>query len=277
MDEGSELAGVRIHGDGAQMRLSIKDGVYTIWVESVELMSSSIHKSEDELAKIVCGKLKHLPQARILIGGLGMGYTLAAALKELGPKGQVVVAELMPAVLEWNRGVRLTAFSDRGDAQTHGIAPSLAALPFLPESGTILDIGSGGGFPAIPLALARPALRITCCEPAERKAAFLRLVGRELGLGLTVAEATAEAFLRGKAPAFDAVTVRGVRLKRPLVRLLRGAILPGGALLVWTGGETLKAYHKLFQSVGFTRLTEIPLSEGSTLLAGIVPRGTPEG
>lgn len=104
-DEGSELADVRIHGDGAKMRLSIKDGIYTIWVGSVELMSSSIHKSEDELAKIVCGKLKRLPEARILIGGLGMGYTLAAALKELGPEGQVVVAELMPAVLEWNKGV----------------------------------------------------------------------------------------------------------------------------------------------------------------------------
>ena len=105
MEEETELGVVRIHGDGAPMRLSIKDGIYTIWVGSVELMSSSIHKSEDELAKIVCGKLKHLPEAKILIGGLGMGFTLAAALKEMGPKGQVVVAELMPAVLEWNKGV----------------------------------------------------------------------------------------------------------------------------------------------------------------------------
>jgi len=104
-DEDVELGGVRIHGDGNRMRLSIKDGVYTIWVGDTELMSSSIHKSEDELSRIVCGMLKHLPEARILIGGLGMGYTLAAALKELGPKGQVVVAELMPAVLEWNKGV----------------------------------------------------------------------------------------------------------------------------------------------------------------------------
>lgn len=104
-EEGAELEGVRIHGDGATMRLSIKDGVYTIWVQDTELMSSSIHKSEDALARIVCGMLKDRDSAKILIGGLGMGYTLAAALKELGPKGQVVVAELMPKVLEWNRGV----------------------------------------------------------------------------------------------------------------------------------------------------------------------------
>ncbi len=105
MDETSELGGARIHGDGATMRLSLKGGVYTIWVENTELMSSSIHKSEDDLARVVCARLKYLPEAKILIGGLGMGFTLAAALKELGPKGQVVVAELMPAVLEWNRSV----------------------------------------------------------------------------------------------------------------------------------------------------------------------------
>jgi spermidine synthase len=104
-EEDIHLEGVRIHGDGATMRLSQKAGVYTIWVGEVELMSSSIHKSEDELAKIVCGMLAHLPEAKILIGGLGMGFTLAAALKVMGPKGKVVVAELMPAVLAWNRGV----------------------------------------------------------------------------------------------------------------------------------------------------------------------------
>lgn len=103
-DEIHELGGVRIPGEGATLRLSKKDGIFTIWVQDTELMSSGIHKSEDDLAKLVCSRLSHLPEARILIGGLGMGYTLAAALKELGPKGTVVVAELMPAVLEWNKG-----------------------------------------------------------------------------------------------------------------------------------------------------------------------------
>lgn len=103
-DETHELGGVRIPGEGATLRLSKKDGVFTIWVQDTELMSSEIHKSEDELAQLVCSKLAHLPEAKILIGGLGMGYTLAAALKELGPKGKVVVAELMHAVVEWNKG-----------------------------------------------------------------------------------------------------------------------------------------------------------------------------
>ena len=104
MGDTFELCRVRIPREGATFRLSQKDGIFTIWVQDTELMSSEIHKSEDDLAQLVCSKLAHLPEARILIGGLGMGYTLAAALKELGPKGTVVVAELMPAVLEWNKG-----------------------------------------------------------------------------------------------------------------------------------------------------------------------------
>lgn len=104
MDETIELDGARIPGDGARLRLSVRAGVYTIWVQDTELMSSLVHNSEDDLARLVCSKLAHLPRAAVLIGGLGMGYTLAATLKELGPAGKVVVAELMPAVVEWNRG-----------------------------------------------------------------------------------------------------------------------------------------------------------------------------
>jgi len=99
-----ELAQARIPGEGATLRLTKSRGIFTIWVEHTELMSSEIHRSEDDLAELVCAKLVNRPEAAILIGGLGMGYTLAAALRSLGPKGAVVVAELMPAVVEWNRG-----------------------------------------------------------------------------------------------------------------------------------------------------------------------------
>jgi len=104
MDGTIELHGARIPGDGTRLRLSVRAGVYTIWVQDTELMSSLVHNSEDDLARLVCSRLAHLPEAAILIGGLGMGYTLAATLKGLGPRGKAVVAELMPAVVEWNRG-----------------------------------------------------------------------------------------------------------------------------------------------------------------------------
>lgn len=69
-----------------------------------QLMNTRMHGSEDALAEIPCRKIGHRPQARALIGGLGMGFTLASALKHLGPTAQVVVAELVPGVIEWNRG-----------------------------------------------------------------------------------------------------------------------------------------------------------------------------
>jgi len=70
-----------------------------------ELMCSRVHGSEEALAEQACLRIAKRRHARILIGGLGMGFTLAAALKHLGPDAEVVVAELVPKVVEWNRGI----------------------------------------------------------------------------------------------------------------------------------------------------------------------------
>jgi len=69
-----------------------------------ELMSTRKHGSEDALGALPCQKLKHRESACVLIGGLGMGFTLAAALGAVGPGARVTVAELIPEVVEWNRG-----------------------------------------------------------------------------------------------------------------------------------------------------------------------------
>lgn len=69
-----------------------------------ELMSTRKHGSEDALGAIPCRKLKKPDSARVLIGGLGMGFTLAAVLAEVGPQAEVTVAELIPEVVDWNRG-----------------------------------------------------------------------------------------------------------------------------------------------------------------------------
>ena len=77
-----------------------------------ELMSTRKHASEDALGSLPCKRLKQADKARVLIGGLGMGFTLAAVLKEVGSGAEVTVAELIPEVVEWNRGP-LGDFSDR--------------------------------------------------------------------------------------------------------------------------------------------------------------------
>lgn len=69
-----------------------------------QLMNTRMHGSEDALAEIPCRKIAQRPQPRVLIGGLGMGFTLASALRHLGADAEVHVAELVPGVIEWNRG-----------------------------------------------------------------------------------------------------------------------------------------------------------------------------
>jgi spermidine synthase len=69
-----------------------------------ELMSSRKHGSEDALGALPCRRLPNRESARVLIGGLGMGFTLAAVLREVGPGAEVTVAELIPEVVDWNRG-----------------------------------------------------------------------------------------------------------------------------------------------------------------------------
>lgn len=69
-----------------------------------ELMNTRKHGSEDALGSLPCQRLNQPETARVLIGGLGMGFTLAAVLQAVGPQAQVTVAELIPEVVEWNRG-----------------------------------------------------------------------------------------------------------------------------------------------------------------------------
>ena len=74
------------------------------------LMSARAHGSEEALGEISCAEFAQREGARILIGGLGVGFTLSSALRQLGPDTEVIVAELVPAVVAWNRG-RLGEFA----------------------------------------------------------------------------------------------------------------------------------------------------------------------
>ncbi|MDD4645463.1 MAG: hypothetical protein PHY99_05705, partial [Bacteroidales bacterium] len=68
-------------------------------------MSSRVHGSEEALAELTCNRIAGRAKTRILIGGLGMGFTLASALQYLGSEAEVVISELVPKVVEWNRGI----------------------------------------------------------------------------------------------------------------------------------------------------------------------------
>jgi spermidine synthase len=99
------LDSAQVPGDGGELRLYRRNDEFSIKVAGRgELMNSRTHGSEDALAEHTCARLKGCSKPRLLIGGLGMGFTLAAALRHIGDHAQVVVAELVPAVVGWNRG-----------------------------------------------------------------------------------------------------------------------------------------------------------------------------
>jgi len=96
---------VTIVGERSELLLYRRENEFSIRIaRRGELMNSRDHASEDALAELACRRLVGRDRPRLLIGGLGMGFTLAAALRALGEGAEVLVAELVPAVVAWNRG-----------------------------------------------------------------------------------------------------------------------------------------------------------------------------
>jgi spermidine synthase len=133
--------------DGTVLGLFRHDGAYYIRVDGVELMSTRRHHSEDRLAELVCAPLRDVPRARVLIGGLGFGFTLRAALRELADDAEVVVVELVEAVIRWNRhpdyALAREALEDPRVTLVHDdVAPVLAGSPGAFD-GIMLDVDNG--------------------------------------------------------------------------------------------------------------------------------------
>jgi len=99
-----ELIGQTLTPNGIDMKLTRRANEYIILANGKSLMSSRMHGSEEALATLACRRLRTMEQPCVLVGGLGMGFTLRATLDFLPPDAMVIVAELVPAVVEWNRG-----------------------------------------------------------------------------------------------------------------------------------------------------------------------------
>jgi spermidine synthase len=99
-----ELLGQTVSPDGTDMKLIRRGDEYLILADGAVLMSSRMHGSEEALATFACGRVRRLERPSVLVGGLGMGFTLRATLDHLPADATVVIAELVPAVVEWNHG-----------------------------------------------------------------------------------------------------------------------------------------------------------------------------
>lgn len=145
-------------------------------------------------------------------------------------------------LLKWNVRTNLTAIRDPEEIVRRHFGESLFLAAQLPAASTLLDLGSGAGFPGLPVQLAIPGLRVTLAESQNKKASFLREAVRVLGLPTEVWADRAE-----KMPIdrrFDVVTLRAVDNPEAALELARERVLPGGLVAHLTsdpgaGGRTL--------------------------------------
>ena len=163
--------------DGTVLTLYRHDGAYSIRVGGDELMSTRRHHSEDVLAELVCEPLREREGARVLIGGLGLGFTLKAALRSLGEDAQVVVAEIVEEVIRWNRDPDFAISADalrdpRVDLRHDDVGNVLQASPGAFDA-IMLDVDNG----AAPLTT-RGNAALYRAEGIRRAAAALRPGGR---------------------------------------------------------------------------------------------------
>src|ERR1700736_2669346 len=111
----SQIDTARVPGADVELRLMRRGDEFSMMLGQNELMNSRLSGSEEALATLACRRIETVKRPHLLIGGLGMGFTLRAALAVLGPRARIVVAELVPAVIAWARGPMAELFGDSLD------------------------------------------------------------------------------------------------------------------------------------------------------------------
>jgi 16S rRNA (guanine527-N7)-methyltransferase len=202
------------------------------------------------------------------------GHELDAPLRA-GLAALALPGELAPPLLayldllaRWNRSYNLTAVRDPREMVPRHLLDSLAMDAYLDGIASLADLGTGPGLPGIPLAIARPQLRVTLVEANGKKARFLREAVRTLGLAnAEVAESRIEALDR--TGAFDAITARALATLPQILAFGGHLLAPGGRLLAMKGArpdEEIAALPRGWRLQTLHRLT-VPGLDGERHLA----------
>jgi 16S rRNA (guanine527-N7)-methyltransferase len=174
----------------------------------------------------------HEAYGRALDAGLrGSGITLHA-------EARTAIERHVRLLLAWNAAINLTGIVEPGAIATGHVLDSLSALPLLPGGSLdLLDIGSGGGFPGLPLAAARPDVRATLVESVVKKARFLEVASAGAGLAGRVSVRAVRAEDLAGTGAWDVVAARAVGPLADLVELAMPLLRIGGRLIAWKGAS----------------------------------------
>lgn len=159
---------------------------------------------------------------------------LAAMGIELPAEARARLAAHLELIEKWNRVHNLTAVRDTAQMVVLHLLDSLSLLPYVADAKSVIDVGSGPGFPGIPLAIARPDVRFTLLDSSHKKCAFLEQAKAELGLAnVTVACDRVERYR--PAQGFDVVVSRAFADLADFVTQSRHLAAPGGRLLAMKG------------------------------------------
>ncbi len=174
---------------------------------------------------------------------MGLPELLADLGLEVAPEAIMCLERLADELLRWNRRRNLTAITGRDEILEKHLVDSLTLLPFISRPGRLLDIGSGAGFPALPLKIACPDLEVVSVEAVGKKVDFQRHIARLFDLdGFTVRHERIESlsdhpdYCRG----FDTVTARALCSLEELLAMARPFLAPGARLLAMKGPEGVK-------------------------------------
>jgi len=161
---------------------------------------------------------------------------LRAAGVVLPPNADDQLAAYLALLAKWNRTYNLTAIREPEQMVTHHVLDALAVLPHLPAAASlsVLDVGSGGGVPGVPLAIARPGWRVVLIDSNHKKGAFLRQAAIELGLA-NVDAVTARVEDYVPAAKFDVVIARAFSDLATFVDAGARHLAPGGRLYAMKG------------------------------------------
>ena len=183
------------------------------------------------------------PHAQLAAGIAALGLTL--------PEGAEIKLLAYLALLDkWNRVYNLTAVREAERMVSHHLLDSLAAVPYF-QGKTVLDVGSGGGLPGIPLAIARPELRVTLIDSIAKKTAFLLQAKAELGLNnLNVVTSRVEAYR--PEGLFDVITSRAFSDLKEFVTLTRHLLKPAGR---WLAMKGLMPHEEIASLPGWVRVS----------------------
>jgi len=173
-------------------------------------------------------------------------------------------------LLLWNQKINLTTVCDPTEILQRHFGESMFAAQQVPISdGRLADVGSGAGFPAIPLKIFRPSLSITMIEPNAKKVAFLSEVKRQLSIAAVEILRGRFEDLRREVANMDFITARALGRRGPFLRCVKEALCATGKIVLWLGADDAETLRRSADWI-WQEPIKIPCSRKRVLLIGRV-------